>query len=132
MNVPSRSGERSSRGFTFIELLWAITIMLILTAILLPAAFGLANNTTLNIRDRQNARKLSVVSLGAQAAGLDLVVPGDLTETIDNLVKGGTPSSGVFAGHYFAVPELTENEKITAALFLRISDDGVLICEDRR
>lgn len=107
-----------------------MALFMLLTVLLLPMAFGITNGPAMNLRDRHNARQLSVVSLGAQAAGLDLVVPGDLSATIENLVIGGTPSRGVFAGHFFSVPDLTEDEKITAALFLRIGRDGVLVCDN--
>ena len=120
-----RVGRASLRGITVLELILFIAVVSLMCTFALEKTSKIRSGPVKNLRDRRNAQTLCTVSSSAQALGLDMVVPGDVMATIDNLVAGGVVPAGVFKGEVMSVPGITEDEKVTAALYLRI-EHGML------
>ena len=104
----------------------SVSIIGILSAILIPGITGLNEVSSKLAKDRRNAQNLTNVFASAQVAGLNFLDPGSLPNTIQNIVDGGTPSDGVFAGHTFSVPGLSTVEQQRAATYLSIHQ-GMLV-----
>lgn len=121
--VPGHSGEM---GFSIVEILVVILVIAIMTAIALPMIVGVTDGSADYVKDKRNAQMLSSISSAAQVAGLDFVIPGDLTATIDNVVSGATVAEGQFTGERFAVPGLSADDKAGASLFLSVQN-GMLV-----
>lgn len=119
-------GMGHARAFSLIELLSVIAIIGIIAAVMIPMISGLNDSTSRLAKDRRNAQNLCSVFLSAQVAGVDFLAPGSVEDTIDNIVAGGAPSKGVFAGETFIVPGLSETDKAGAAVYLRV-ENGMLV-----
>ncbi len=81
-------------------------------------------------RDRENARNLATLALGAQACGIEVVDPsGSVEQTIRNLSSGAVVENGAADGMTFRMP-VGPLEVIGAARFLRI-ERGMLVYAGR-
>jgi prepilin-type N-terminal cleavage/methylation domain-containing protein len=119
-----RNPPRCSRGFSLIELLVTIAILGVLSSIALFSMSGVNQNAK-DTRDRRNAQELAFVCSNAQAAGVDFVTGNSVESTVKSIVQGGEPPDGAFAGKFFGLPGLLENDQTSAAKYLQI-DNGVL------
>jgi hypothetical protein len=77
-------------------------------------------------RDRRHAQELSSFTVAAQAAGLSLVVPGNLDATLDKVLAGGSPLTGAFRGHAFIAPKISKEDARAAARFLKVEEDALI------
>ncbi len=102
-----------------------VAIVGVLTAVALPS-FSNINQNAIDTRDRGNAQELASVCGSAQVAGLDFVTKTNVARTIRNIVKGGTVTSGNFAGHYFGVPGMSSTDQKAARKYLKIQN-GMLV-----
>ncbi len=120
------SPRKSSQGFSLVEVLVVVAILGIMASIAVASFSSGQRQVFVDTHDRRNAQELSAVCAGAQAAGLDFVVPGDLNTTVQNIVTGGTPSSGAFSGRYFSVQGMQTADASTAKRFLLIQGGQLL------
>lgn len=111
------------RGVTLVELLTTICVLGLLTSIALPQISSLTQGEANETRHRRNAQSLASVCMTADAAGFSFVVDGDLEQTIRNIIKGGSPSSGPFKGKKFAVRGLVEEDVEGVQKYLTITGD---------
>jgi prepilin-type N-terminal cleavage/methylation domain-containing protein len=119
-----RRSSRASHGFSLIELLTVVAILGVFASIAL-VMMGNINQSSVDTRDRRNAQELAAVCASAQAAGIDFVVDGDLAETIRNVVKGGEPADGAFAGRFFGLQGLAPADQETAKKFLELTNGSL-------
>lgn len=98
------------RGLTLVELLMTIAIIGIIAAIAIPNLSALHSGEVKETRHRRNAQEIASVFVTAQAAGLNFAVPGDLEQTIRNIVEGASPVDGPFQSKIFAVKGLQEDD----------------------
>lgn len=122
---PVISKKKRSRGFSLIELLVVVAIIAIIAAIAIPA-IGNTNNAASEAKDKRNAQSLASLCMAAQTAGVDFFAAGDLDQTIQNCVTGGTVTDGAFAGEFFGVPGLGADEMAGAKVYLELNN-GMLI-----
>jgi len=114
----------AASGFSLVELLMFLAIAGVIAAITLPHID--TRNTAQTARDRRHAQELSSFTVAAQAAGLDLVVPGNLKATVEKVLEGGSPSTGSFRGRKFVAPKLTPADAEAAARFLKIESNSLV------
>ena len=113
-----------SQGFTLVEMLTTIAILAVLTSIALPSMTSI-NQNSVDTRDRRNAQELAAMCSTAQAAGVDFVVPGDIEKTIENIVKGGKPVDGAFAGRFFGIQGMAPKDQEASKRYLELVN-GIL------
>lgn len=101
---------RSSQGFTLIEMLMTIAIIGLIAAIAIPNLSALHSGEVKETRHRRNAQEIASVFVTAQAAGLNFAAPGNLEQTIRNIVSGGSPSDGPFRSKVYAVKGLIDED----------------------
>lgn len=125
MHLPTRSQtSRLVQGFSLIELLTVVAILGVFASIAL-VMMGNINQSSVDTRDRRNAQELAAVCASAQAAGVDFVVAGDIDETIKNVVKGGEPADGAFAGRFFGLQGLAPADQETAKKYLELNNGSL-------
>lgn len=120
----AHSINRKPLGFSLFELLTTIMILGIMLALVVPS-MNTANAAD-EARSRRNAQELSSLCMVAQAAGLNFVVAGDLGATIDKILQGGSPTSGIFMNRRFSVQGISSQEARTSMKYLRL-EGGALI-----
>ena len=121
---PSIDPPRRYQGFTLVEMLTTIAILAVLTSIALPTMTSI-NQNSIDTRDRRNAQELAAMCATAQAAGVDFVAPGDIDKTIENIVKGGSPADGAFAGKFFGMQGMAPQDQANAKRYLELVN-GIL------
>jgi prepilin-type N-terminal cleavage/methylation domain-containing protein len=121
---PYIDSHSSTQGFTLVEMLTTIAVLAVLTSIALPTMSSI-NQNSIDTRDRRNAQELAAMCATAQAAGVDFVVPDDLEKTIENIVKGGKPADGAFAGKFFGIQGMAPQDQGTAKRYLELVN-GIL------
>lgn len=114
-----------NRGFSLLEMLLFISVLGIIVALVLPF-FGSHKGSFENARAKRNAKELISVCTAAQVAGIKMVVPGDLDETVKKLVAGATPDRGVLKGRIFKVNLVNEDDLLGAQRFLTIENGELL------
>ncbi|MBL9145596.1 MAG: prepilin-type N-terminal cleavage/methylation domain-containing protein [Verrucomicrobiaceae bacterium] len=114
----------AASGFSLVELLMFLAIAGVIAAITIPHIN--TQNTAQTARDRRNAQELSSFTVAAQAAGLDLVVPGNLKATVEKVLEGGSPNTGSFRGRKFVAPKLSPEDAEAAARFLKIEANSLI------
>ena len=117
--------RRSSIGLTLVELLMTISVIGLLAAIAIPQISALANGDAQEARHRRNAQEIAAVCAGADAAGLTFVVPGNLDQTVRNIMEGGSPKDGPFKGKQFAVKGLVNEDVYGVKKYLSLSKGGL-------
>ena len=115
----------NQKGFSLIEMLVVIAVIGIMAAIAL-AALGPRFEGFSEARDRRNAQSLAAISLAAQSAGLDFVVPADVEATVRAVVVGGSPAEGAMQSSWFGVPGM-EDEAILDSLNFLSLENGILV-----
>ena len=76
----------------------------------------------LRVRDQRNAQEITALTMGASAAGADVIAPKDMEQTILNLMEGREGSVGTFKGHRFSLSNLTPEEIQGAMKYLQWRD----------
>lgn len=102
------------QGFSLVELLMTIAVIGVIASIAIVALGG-ASDAAKDQRDMRNAQEIASVAAMASAAGAKFVVPNDKAATIQNLVQGRAPASGVFKGRVFKLPPI-ESYAVTGAM----------------
>jgi prepilin-type N-terminal cleavage/methylation domain-containing protein len=105
------SFRRSSQGgFSLLELIVCIALLGIFTAMAIVHVAIKHQETVNEMRFRRNAQELASVCATAQAAGLNFATTSNLDLTIRNIVRGGSPRSGLFKDRNFGLPGLQEED----------------------
>lgn len=109
------------QAFSLMELLVVIMIIGFMSALIM-LSFGPAREGAIEERDRRNAQEIASTAAMASAAGARFVVKDDETATIQNLVLGKTPVSGVFRGRIFKLPPMEDYQIQGAMKYLALND----------
>jgi prepilin-type N-terminal cleavage/methylation domain-containing protein len=117
--MKTRHTSSATAGFSLFEMLMAVAIIGILVSVVVPVLSSSSGYET--ARDRRNAQEMTAVCMAAQAAGLNLVVPGDLAGTVRNILAGGAPTTGAFSGQGFRASGLQEADAMKALTYLQIN-----------
>ena len=66
------------------------------------------------------AERVVFITESAERAGVDLIVDGDITATVERVSQGGTAKYGAFRGQFYGMPELKgkAKDKVTRHLQL--------------
>lgn len=118
---------KTTKGFSLIEAITFLAILGIMTAITVPLLAN-QNEAFRDARDRRNAQEILSVCTTAKAAGLDFVAGTDLTATIRNAIRGGSPASGALKGKVFKVCLIDDETAVSAARFLAIVNGELIYC----
>lgn len=121
--LPSPNAMRP-HGFSLLEMLVSVALIGIIAALALSILPNINLQST-QTRDRRNAQELAAICATAQAAGVDFVATGDLEQTVKNIVSGGKPADGAFAGNYFGLPGLAPVDQTTAMTYLQLVDGSL-------
>lgn len=124
MNPHRSSSQKSPAGFSLFEVLVMVALLGIMTAIVVPALTSSSRYEA--ARNQRNAQEMTAICSAAQAAGLNLVVPGDLAATVRNILNGGSPLSGPFKDKHFGASGLTEPDALKAITYLKLQDTALL------
>lgn len=90
-------------------------------------SWGGASQEATDMKDRRNAQEIASMAAMASAAGADFVVQGDERATIQKLVDGVTPSSGIFKTREFKLQPLGGNTAITGSMrYLTLKDTELI------
>jgi len=127
---PSRR-SRACSGFSLVEMLTVVTIIGILASLAIMCVTANYYDAVTYTHDQRNAQELVEVCTAAQVAGLNFVVEGDLTTTLNNVITGGAPSSGAFEGQNFALPYLTAQDITGAEHYLNLSGSALIYHSER-
>ncbi len=112
--------QNRQRGISLFEMLLTVAILGVMLSLAMPL-FGAQNDVYAGIKAKRNAQELVAECTAAQAAGVDFVVAGDLPATVENIVKGGVATSGVFKGRTLGLKGLAAEDAKDAARFLKLS-----------
>ncbi|MEN3943201.1 hypothetical protein WJU23_18020 [Prosthecobacter sp. SYSU 5D2] len=96
-------------------MLIVIALIGILAAVSMALLGGDHREAIEQVRDQRNAQEVVSLTSAALAAGAPVVDDGDMRGTIENLIKGTSPTSGTFTGRTFRLSPLRE-EEISGAL----------------
>lgn len=115
----------SQAGFSLMELLIVVAIIGIMVNLVIFSWSG--NNAEVDaIKNRRNAQTIASLASTASVAGADFVVAGDIPATVDNLVTGVAPTSGIFKGREFKLPPMPAAELTKALTHLRWSGSDLI------
>lgn len=124
MNARPAFSHKTNSGFSLFEVLVVVALLGIMTAIVVPVLTSSSQYET--ARNRRNAQEMSAVCAAAQAAGLNLVVPGDVAATVRKILAGGSPVAGPFKDKRFGATGLTEPDALKAVTYLQLQNDSLL------
>lgn len=110
---------RRHHAFTSSELILFVALVVMVTLIVLPLLKS-ASSTTRTVEIQRQAKYVASVYATASAAGVNFLAPGDLDQTIANIVVGDTVRGGLFAGEYYGFPELAPEVQEEAKNYLRL------------
>lgn len=110
-------------GRSAVEILIWLVVAAFLGSWLFPGIARVSRDSQ-ETRDQHNARALVAIFNAASTTGLTFQGRSK-EEIIDRLVSGAWATSGVFAGTFFGLPEMSEEEKLGAANFLAF-EEGAL------
>jgi len=114
--------KRGDRGFSLVEVLVVVFVLVLMSAIALPVLVQLADEgSTEDAKDARKGQMLSSISAAAQVAGLDFLVPGNPPAT-----KGGSVPGVPVAEGQFALPRVPAEDRIGASPSLWV-EDGMLV-----
>ncbi len=100
------------------EMLSVLAILGVLTALVVPNLSVM--NRTRDVQDQRNAKTLISVVVGAEVAGVSLVVDGDLNATVNRIVQGAAPTSGAFKDRVFKVTGMNADAVEGAKRYLQV------------
>jgi len=115
--ILSSSDIRSCRrqAFSLVEVLIVIAVLGIMAAVAIAFLGGAQRESMTRVRDQRNAQEVVSLCMGAAAVGAPVMEPGDMRQTILNLMEGRQATSGTFNGRVFRLSSLNE-EEITGAM----------------
>ena len=113
-----------SKGFSLVEMLMAVSVLGILLGLVITN-LNIVGDSVKDTRHKRNAQELAAVCNAAQAAGLEFIAVNDLDRTIRNVVAGGAPTDGAFAGRNFGLKHLQASDIAGVKSFLML-DGGLL------
>ncbi len=122
--MKTRFPSSAQSGFSLFEMLLVVALIGIMCAIVVPTMTSHSQYEA--ARNRRNAQEMSAVCAAAQAAGINLVIPGDLQATIRNILAGGSPTAGVFKGQSFRATGINEDDAMKAVSYLQLQGSSLL------
>ncbi len=113
-------------AFSLVEMLSVIAVIGIISAIAVPGVSRI-NDSAREATAKRNAQNIASIYASAQAAGLSFNVGnGDVLQTIQQVIAGGTASGGVFDGAYFGLPGLSESEQLACLPYLSFQGTSLI------
>ena len=133
--MPAMTSSRPCRrapsvGFSFVEVLIAISIIGILGSLALTQLAS-DHQAIVETRNRRNAQEVASLCTIASGAGVEFAVPNDPVQTTRNAVAGAAAVNGIFAGQTFRLPGLKEEEILAAAYYLDVAGTAVVYAGNR-
>lgn len=122
MNSDFRPPDRRS-GFSLTELLIVVAIIGVTTLITVPLLADLRSRANEAVA-RQNAQRIVSVSQQLSAVGVAHVLPdslGGVEATVRLLRRGITVTDGSFAGRFFTIGQIADQDIKAAAVYRRIA-----------
>jgi prepilin-type N-terminal cleavage/methylation domain-containing protein len=115
------------KGFSLVELLTVVAILGVLVGMLVP---NLAiSNRTRDVQNQRNAKTLISVVVGAEVAGVSLVVEGDLDATVARIIQGAAPTSGAFKDRIFGAPGMDRDAIEGAKQYLKVEGEQLVFID---
>ena len=106
------------------ELLTVIAILGVMIGIMVP---NLAvTSRSRDVQNQRNAKSLISVAVGAEIAGVSLVVEGDLNATVNRIVQGAAPASGAFKDRVFKVTGMDSDAIEGAKQYLKVEGERLV------
>src|ERR1700733_5393708 len=99
-------------GFSLVEMLIVIAIIGIIAAIAIPN-IGSINGAATSAKNQRNAQNIVSIFTSGAAAGVTWTTT-TRDAAVANVVSGGSPATGAFAGKNFSVPDMQTTD-ITGA-----------------
>ncbi|WP_146854447.1 type IV pilin protein [Brevifollis gellanilyticus] len=110
---------RCRAAFSVVEMLIVVAIIGALSAVVISFYGRYHRDVVLRVRDQRNAQEITSLTMGANAAGAEVIAPDDMEQTILNLIEGRNGKVGAFKGHHFGLSKLTAEEIAGAMRYLR-------------
>lgn len=122
-NIDKATSRR--RGFGLVELMTAIAVLAVITAIAVPAFSGASESAELR-RCQRIAQEYATLAGNANAAGsLELLDCASVAQALEKL-SNGVYGSGVFEGTMFRLPNVSLHDMTEAAHHLTLMTGGSL------
>lgn len=109
-------------GFSLVEMLVVIAVIGIIAAIAVPTIGSITSQANTN-KAKRNAQNLASVYSSAIAAGASFSTQADAGAIVDSLVLGVSGADS-FATTKFQVPNMSEDEKNNAEVYLEFVAKG--------
>ena len=131
MNISNKPGSRKARdrGFGLVEVIVAVCVLGVMTAIAVPAISKVADDGK-ERRSMRVAQEFSMIANNAMAAGSSAVADASSVAEALELLVSGVEGGGIFAGTQFQLPNVSVADQNAAAHHL-ILDDGILVYHPR-
>jgi prepilin-type N-terminal cleavage/methylation domain-containing protein len=115
------------KGFSLVELLTVVTVLGALVGLLVPN-LAIASKSR-DVQNQRNAKALISVAVGAEVAGVSLVVEGDLNATLTRITQGAAPTTGAFKGRVFRASGMDWDAIEGAKKYLKVEGDRLLFLQ---
>lgn len=110
---------RCRAAFSVVEMLIVIAVIGALSAGVISFYSRYHRDVFLRVRDQRNAQEITSLTMGAAAAGADMIAPKDMEQTILNLIDGRDGTVGSFKGHRFHLSPMLPEEIAGAMKYLK-------------
>ena len=109
------------RGFGLVELMVAVSVILIIAAIAVPALAGYSDEATTR-RCQRIAQDYAMLANSAIAAGNESIGQAGSVAGVLELISQGVKGSGIFSDTEFRLPSVSISDQNNAAHHLKYKD----------
>ena len=123
--MKNQLSQRSQhQGFSLVEMLTVVAVIGVLAGIALPSLN--ATSASREVQHQRNAKSLISMAVGADIAGVSLIVTGDLDATVNRIMTGAAPTQGAFKDHIFRLHGLTAEAAEGAKKYLKVEGERLV------